>query len=843
MKSKIISLILLMASATGIHASILVQELFDGISSGATLDGAGNTATSIGLTGAWKTNGSQGIFTADNFDVDGFTLPGLPSNQGTSGGVYNNTNSYDTTIYATRPLAVPINFNTDRKIFFSVRLNNSGATAMGIGLSTGNTPADDFVGAGLSWDNARSAASGQNEAGDAAVISYGTLNPTLATVNGTDNVIVDGPYSIRAFEPAGSATGYGLLVGRITMSSTGNDVIEIKRYAENQTIDNNLEAISWSAQSTFNSTMSASQLILWMNGTGTGELDAIRIGDTWTDVTGVVLAAQQPGLAGSSVSGVTGTGAQAKVNLFTSPANVTLYWDTVDQDTGSWANAKPLGNQPVGPVSGNISGLTPDTLYFYRFHAVNTVPEPDLEAWSEAGKSFATAPTGLAVSDLSASAFSSNEVDLSWSDNFNTEANFIVQRSLAGAGSWTTVATLPADTTYYADLYTGLQAQTAYNYRVIARNAAGDSNPSNVASATTLAATALQAKLLIKFDGSLDGATYTPAAGEIDVTGTFQANGAPTIAGGLATINAGNEGGADGFSMDPSVLGDLVSQNWVAEEVLTYQSTKAAGPGTTPVLMDVQGNCNMRLRTETDDTVLQLFYYNGSAAFQQFTPKPADGTKVHLAYAWDASSATLTGYINGVAFGSISKGPYYSLSAPSTVTFGYFGRPGFVGRGVDGVLDAVAFQSGSTPFNPASGFLILPKSQNFTSWIGGFPVGGLTGFNDDADKDGLANGLEAFLGSNPSKSNNSGIAKVSTNGTVTTFTHPMASPPLSDVTGSYEWSTDLVTWYAGDGVAGPSGGPTVRIPSVSPVAGIATVTATASKPMGKIFIRIKATQG
>ena len=36
------------------------------------------------------------------------------------------------------------------------------------------------------------------------------------------------------------------------------------------------------------------------------------------------------------------------------------------------------------------------------------------------------------------------------------------------------------------------------------------------------------------------------------------------------------------------------------------------------------------------------------------------------------------------------------------------------------------------------------------------------------------------------------------------------SPP-TDVSGFYQWSIDLNNWYAGDGVDGPPGGPTVTL--------------------------------
>ena len=106
-------------------------------------------------------------------------------------------------------------------------------------------------------------------------------------------------------------------------------------------------------------------------------------------------------------------------------------------------------------------------------------------------------------------------------------------------------------------------------------------------------------------------------------------------------------------------------------------------------------------------------------------------------------------------------------------------------------------------------------------------------FNDDFDRDGLANGIEAYFGTDPSVSN-SGLRLVSTDGVTPVFTHPIADTVLSDVVGSYEWSPDLLNWYSGDGNDGPGGGPTVVI-TQSQTNGVATVIAVASDDILETF--------
>src|SRR5204863_5014203 len=78
-----------------------------------------------------------------------------------------------------------------------------------------------------------------------------------------------------------------------------------------------------------------------------------------------------------------------------------------------------------------------------------------------------------------------SQINLSWTDNASNEDGFQIERSLDGV-SFSPLASVAANVTIYSD--TGLNAATAYSYRVRAYNASGNSDYSNASSATTAAA-------------------------------------------------------------------------------------------------------------------------------------------------------------------------------------------------------------------------------------------------------------------------------------------------------------------------------------------------------------------
>lgn len=105
---------------------------------------------------------------------------------------------------------------------------------------------------------------------------------------------------------------------------------------------------------------------------------------------------------------------------------------------------------------------TADTVAAFRAAAATTPP---------------ASPTALG-----ASAVSSSQVNLSWSDNATDESGFRIERSADGVG-FTEIATVGTNVTSYSS--TGLNASTWYWYQVRAYNSAGNSAYTNMASART----------------------------------------------------------------------------------------------------------------------------------------------------------------------------------------------------------------------------------------------------------------------------------------------------------------------------------------------------------------------
>ncbi len=158
-----------------------------------------------------------------------------------------------------------------------------------------------------------------------------------------------------------------------------------------------------------------------------------------------------------------------------------------------------------------ISGLTNDTQYYFSIRATAYFPEIDL--FKEADSAILTAtPSTIpaAPSSLSTTTISISQIDLSWTDNSYGEQGFNIERKEPGE-DYSQIATVGENVTTYSD--TGLNEATIYYYRVRAYNAAGNSDFSNEASATTFnITTAIGGDTSSNSDGS-GGSCFISTAG------------------------------------------------------------------------------------------------------------------------------------------------------------------------------------------------------------------------------------------------------------------------------------------------------------------------------------------
>ena len=125
--------------------------------------------------------------------------------------------------------------------------------------------------------------------------------------------------------------------------------------------------------------------------------------------------------------------------------------------------------------------------------------------------------------------------------------------------------------------------------------------------------------------------------------------------------------------------------------------------------------------------------------------------------------------------------------------------------------------------------------NNFSNWA---IDNGLSGndalFSSDPDNDGIPNGLENFLGTQPG-SRSAAISNVTKTSSGVSMQHTTNSNVADDVTASYLWSTDLSTWNAsGESVNGT----TVTIDSQDTNGTTtATATVTGTSP-DDVFIKV-----
>jgi hypothetical protein len=147
----------------------------------------------------------------------------------------------------------------------------------------------------------------------------------------------------------------------------------------------------------------------------------------------------------------------------------------------SWAFIAPDPNNPTGTGTVMDSTATPADPNFGAENPPNSTNPAGTEACH--GAPALSAPSNLIAAR--SGSLSNQRIDLSWTDNSSSEANFAIERSTTSSFK-TNLRTYqtPQNTTSFRD--SALKRKTTYYYRVFAVSSTGTrSAPSNVASATT----------------------------------------------------------------------------------------------------------------------------------------------------------------------------------------------------------------------------------------------------------------------------------------------------------------------------------------------------------------------
>ena len=163
-------------------------------------------------------------------------------------------------------------------------------------------------------------------------------------------------------------------------------------------------------------------------------------------------------------------------------SDITGYTFEYSTDDGStWSD--PAATDSM--TTHSHTGLTAGTTYHYRVAAMNEIGS---SMTSETAMATTTAVPGT-PSDLTATAMSQSQIDLSWTasseDGGSDITGYTFEYSTDDGSTWSDPAATDSMSTHS---HTGLTAGTTYHYRVAAINEVGSSMTSEIAMATTAAA-------------------------------------------------------------------------------------------------------------------------------------------------------------------------------------------------------------------------------------------------------------------------------------------------------------------------------------------------------------------
>jgi len=262
-----------------------VRELFDGLNG--SLNGAGDSTSSLGFESSslWVANRTDSIMVANNFNVDPAVTNEMPFRLTANGGVWWSTPSsgqWGTDWWATRQLAsgAQLNMAADGVYYITFNMRRRNDSAVGFGFATGSDPSSPFLSVGATWNNT----SFNPPANRKLVVAQGTLN------------VGQGCYGANAYSTTEVANdGRNLVLVKITTSASGNDTIQAAFFTSSRTnytvVPCDESSVVWDVTYTYADDNTYGYLLAYMDGpSGSNELDAYRLGNSYYDVVAVLPA-------------------------------------------------------------------------------------------------------------------------------------------------------------------------------------------------------------------------------------------------------------------------------------------------------------------------------------------------------------------------------------------------------------------------------------------------------------------------------------------------------------------------------------------------------------------------
>ena len=366
-------------------------------------------------------------------------------------------------------------------------------------------------------------------------------------------------------------------------------------------------------------------------------------------------------IAGDVPSKVTGLSttvvSSSQINLSWIAPNYNAYHITgykIERSTDGITFSTIVANTTTTATTYSDTGLSSNTLYYYKVSAINLLGT-GLPSSLATGISIPLPPTNIAATSILTS-----QINLSWIAPSGTINGYKIERSQDSGNTWSIiVANTTTTATTYSD--TGLLSNTYY-YRISSLSTGGTSNPSAVASATTIptpptnllssAVSISQINLSwiappgtilgYKIERSTDGITFSTIIANTTTTATTYSD-TGLSSNTLYTYRISSLG-LDGTISTPSgttsmttlpsspsslvttaLSGNAIEISWVAStgaaQILGYKIEKSTDGSTWSVL--VTNNNNDTSYKDTGLALGQAYYYRVSAINSGGTGSPS----------------------------------------------------------------------------------------------------------------------------------------------------------------------------------------------------------------------------